>query len=167
MRKQKVRNGKPSPGLFHWKAVISMPYRKVGTLEACWYMIRFKLKEVFGVPRFPDHPCSHPGCPRLVPSGRKYCDEHQALHPEEIRSASARGYGRRWQKASKAFLHRNPLCVQCAKQGRYVKATVVDHVIPHRGDPVLFWDQNNWQALCKPCHDKKTGMEDSRPSYRY
>lgn len=144
-----------------------MPYRKVGALEQCWYMIRFKLKEVFGVPRFPDHPCSHPGCPRLVPSGRKYCDEHQALHPEEIRSASARGYGRRWQKASKAFLHRNPLCVQCAKQGRYVKATVVDHVIPHRGDPVLFWDQNNWQALCKPCHDKKTGMEDSRPSYRY
>lgn len=24
----------------------------------------------------------------------------------------------------------------------------------------LFWDQNNWQALCKPHHDAKTARED-------
>ena len=63
-----------------------MPYRKVGALEDCWYMIRYKLKETF-MPRIPDHPCSHPGCPRLVPRGRKYCNEHAGLHPEEVRSA--------------------------------------------------------------------------------
>ena len=34
----------------------------------------------------------------------------------------------------------------------------VDHIIPHRGDPELFWDRSNWQALCKNCHDRKTGM---------
>jgi 5-methylcytosine-specific restriction protein A len=34
---------------------------------------------------------------------------------------------------------------------------VVDHIIPHRGDQYLFWDQENWQALCKDCHDRKTG----------
>jgi 5-methylcytosine-specific restriction protein A len=102
-----------------------------------------------------------------VPSGRKYCDEHSRLHPEETRSASARGYGRRWQKASKAYLRAHPLCAECERAGRYVKATVVDHKVPHRGDPALFWDQSNWQPLCKPCHDKKTGSEDSRPTYRY
>ena len=58
-------------------------------------------------------------------------------------------------------------CVQCAKQGKYVRATVVDHIIPHRGDQKLFWDQNNWQALCKSCHDKKTLTEDINPTYTY
>ena len=34
---------------------------------------------------------------------------------------------------------------------------VIDHIIPHRGDPILFWDRSNWQPLCKDCHDHKTG----------
>jgi 5-methylcytosine-specific restriction protein A len=34
---------------------------------------------------------------------------------------------------------------------------VVDHVIPHKGDRALFWDEaNNWQALCARCHALKT-----------
>ncbi|MEE1110357.1 MAG: HNH endonuclease signature motif containing protein, partial [Lachnospiraceae bacterium] len=59
------------------------------------------------------------------------------------------------------------LCEECLKEGRYVKATVVDHVVPHRGDPTLFWDRSNWRGLCKSCHDKKTGREDSHPTYHY
>ena len=55
-----------------------------------------------------------------------------------------------------AFLQRNPLCNECMKHGRLTPATVVDHVIPHRGDQKLFWDEANWQALCKSCHDRKT-----------
>ena len=116
--------------------------------------------------RKPDHPCAHQGCPRLVPVGQKYCEEHRKMHPEDSRSASARGYGRRW-KASKAFLASHPLCEECLKRGRYTKATVVDHIVPHRDDPKLFWDRRNWRALCKRCHDKKTGREDSNPLYRY
>ncbi|WP_260427988.1 hypothetical protein [Burkholderia stagnalis] len=37
---------------------------------------------------------------------------------------------------------------------------MVDHRIPHRGDPALFWDQSNWCAMSKPCHDAKTARED-------
>jgi 5-methylcytosine-specific restriction protein A len=40
-----------------------------------------------------------------------------------------------------------------------VAATVVDHVVPHRGDAALFWDEVNWAALCKRCHDAKTARE--------
>jgi 5-methylcytosine-specific restriction protein A len=40
-----------------------------------------------------------------------------------------------------------------------VGATVVDHVVPHRGDPVLFWEESNWQSQCQPCHDAKTARE--------
>ncbi|WP_435645121.1 HNH endonuclease [Butyricicoccus porcorum] len=53
------------------------------------------------------------------------------------------------------------------KQGRYTRATVVDHIVPHRGDPKLFWDQTNWQSLCKQCHDRKTMTEERYPVYHY
>ena len=42
-----------------------------------------------------------------------------------------------------------------------------EHEALHRGDPVLFWDEKNWQSLCKPCHDKKTWNEDNNPEYRF
>lgn len=68
------------------------------------------------------------------------------------KSSAERGYGHRWRQARRAFLTANPLCVMCAKEGRTTPATVVDHIIPHRGDPVLFWDRDNWQALCARHH---------------
>ena len=75
-------------------------------------------------------------------------------------SACKRGYGKRWQKARLHYLRQHPLCVRCRERGDVRAAEVVDHVTPHRGDQGLMWDQGNWQALCKPCHDRKTGMED-------
>ena len=120
------------------------------------------------MPRRGPVPCSHPGCARVIEYGTKYCEEHAALHKCEDRgSAAARGYDRRWQKARKLYLNAHPLCVHCLKEGRYTKATVVDHIVPHRGDKKLFWDEDNWQALCKSCHDKKTGCEDSNPEYHF
>lgn len=119
------------------------------------------------MPTKPKVPCKHPGCPELVPTGTKYCEVHKAQHPEEVRSAASRGYNRAWQKASRQFLLAHPLCEVCLRQGKYVKATVVDHVKPHRGDDELFWDRSNWQALCKRCHDQKTRREDQTPTYHY
>ena len=49
-------------------------------------------------------------------------------------SAARRGYGPRWRRARAAFLAQHPLCAACRAQGRVVPATVVDHVVPHRGD---------------------------------
>jgi len=71
--------------------------------------------------------------------------------------AESRGYDGRWRKARASFLQRNPLCAECMRNGRITPATVVDHVIPHRGDEKLFWDESNWQALCASCHNHKTG----------
>ncbi len=71
--------------------------------------------------------------------------------------ADARGYDARWRRARKAFLERHPLCAECQREGKLTPATVVDHIVPHRGDQRLFWDKTNWQPLCKDCHDKKTG----------
>lgn len=82
------------------------------------------------MPRRPRVPCGHPGCPELIEPGTKFCEKHRPLHPEVTRPAAKRGYGSRWQKASKAFLQSHPLCAECRKQGRYTKATVVDHIVP-------------------------------------
>ena len=75
-------------------------------------------------------------------------------------SAASRGYDHRWQKARAVHLAGEPLCRRCLAQGLTTAATVVDHIRPHRGDMALFWDQGNWQSLCKPCHDIKTAIED-------
>lgn len=74
-------------------------------------------------------------------------------------------YTYEWQKASKAFLRSHPLC-QCPMcdegRKRVRAASVVDHKIPHRGDLSLFWDQTNWMAMAKQCHDSyKQAIEKS------
>ena len=119
------------------------------------------------MPHRPNTPCKHPDCARLVPYGTMYCEEHKSLHPETTRPAGKRGYGSRWQRESKAFLQAHPLCVRCLASGKYVRATVVDHIVPHRGDQKLFWDRGNWQPLCKHCHDTKTMTEDRYQEFRY
>lgn len=115
------------------------------------------------MPRKPLTPCKHHGCPELT--NNRFCDKHKKLY--ERKSANKRGYDSRWRKARARFLKTNPLCVQCLKDGRVVEATVVDHIIPHREDKKLFWDESNWQALCKSCHDKKTMTTDRYQEYKY
>jgi len=66
----------------------------------------------------------------------------------------------RWRRARKRFLAANPLCVACLREGWVVAAEVVDHIKPHKGDAALFWDESNWQALCKRHHDEKTARHD-------
>lgn len=116
------------------------------------------------MPRKAKRPCRHPGCPNLT--DERYCEEHKALHPDRP-SASKRGYGSKWQRVSKAYLGKHPLCVKCLAERKFVSATVVDHIVPHRGDKILFWNEGNWQALCKSCHDRKTWTEDNHPEYHY
>ena len=127
----------------------------------------FVIQKGHDMPLKPKVPCKHPGCPELVPSGQKYCPEHKKLHPEDIRSASARGYNSRWRRESKQFLQLHPLCAECFRNGKATPATVVDHIIPHRGDQELFWDISNWQPLCKRCHDHKTMTKDIKIAFKY
>jgi 5-methylcytosine-specific restriction enzyme A len=93
------------------------------------------------------------------PAGAKSAAAVKAELDRQRPSAARRGYGAHWRRARAAYLARHPLCVLCKAAGRLQAATVVDHVVPHRNDPLLFWDEANWAALCKPCHDAKTARE--------
>jgi 5-methylcytosine-specific restriction protein A len=111
------------------------------------------------MPNAPARACPRSPCPNMVPCSthgakarRRELDQHRG-------SARARGYDNRWDKARKTFLGANPLCVHCKAEGRVVAASVVDHVIPHRGDRALFWNPSNLQGLCAPCHARKTARE--------
>jgi len=69
---------------------------------------------------------------------------------------------KRWYRLRHAQLSKHPLCSLCAKLGKVTPATVVDHRKPHRGDEELFFDENNLDSMCKPCHDgAKQQMEKS------
>lgn len=75
-------------------------------------------------------------------------------------SSAQRGYSSPWQRARLAFLKKHPLCVTCRAKEIVVPATVVDHIIPHKGNKQLFWDSTNWQGLCELCSNTKTAKED-------
>jgi 5-methylcytosine-specific restriction protein A len=94
------------------------------------------------------------------------CQAHQrqlqALIDSRRGSAASRGYDSRWRAARAAYLRAHPLCRECEAAGAIVAASVVDHIMAHKGDKALFWDSANWQPLCKPCHDRKTAREDGR-----
>lgn len=81
---------------------------------------------------------------------------------KDKRSSSERGYGYKWRKAREGFLRNNPLCEYCIADGKVEPATVVNHKVPHRGDQQLFWDRDNWAAVCKQHHDSTIAKEESR-----
>lgn len=108
--------------------------------------------------------CAHAGCQELVQSVERCCDKHKKLRAKQSdvgrESAHQRGYTSRWTKARNGYLNHHPLCVHCEAEGVVMEATIVDHIIPHKKDWKLFWDKDNWQALCKKHHDRKTATED-------
>ena len=60
----------------------------------------------------------------------------------------------RWQKLRWSVLVRDLFtCKRCKRLEANTSRLVADHIVPHRGDEVMFWDSGNLQSLCKPCHD--------------
>ena len=115
------------------------------------------------MPIKPKRPCKYPNCPALVDTG--YCERHKKDYNKSKRNQNewVELYNTtRWRKASKMFLNEHPLCEcnECKSLGRLVSSQVTDHKIPHRGNLELFWDESNWTAMSKKCHDRKTAKED-------
>lgn len=88
-------------------------------------------------------------------------------------TSGQRGYDYRWQKARAEYLRLHPYCVFCMREAAIVATSladvilecaeralrvpygnVVDHIVAHRGDQALFWDESNWQTLCQTHHSR-------------
>lgn len=117
------------------------------------------------MPRKPKRPCSYPGCPRLV-EGR-YCEEHQRLVDKQYNQYARDNFSKsfykspEWIRARKLQLQSHPLCAECLKNGKYTKATMVDHIVPIKQGGSKF-DSENLQSLCWACHSRKSAEEGSR-----
>lgn len=110
-----------------------MPNRKVSYAEQCWYILRFKLKEVLAMPRKPKHPCGYPGCKELTE--KRYCPEHEQLTNKQYEKygrdpATRRRYGRAWHRIRTSYAQQHPYCEQCFKEGRMVVMEQVHHIKP-------------------------------------
>ena len=64
----------------------------------------------------------------------------------------------RWAKARRAYLAEHTFCVcpECQAAATLQPATDIDHIIPWRLRPDLFWDMENWQPLTHAHHSRKT-----------
>ncbi|WEL95516.1 holin [Xanthomonas phage vB_XooS_NR08] len=71
----------------------------------------------------------------------------------------------KWRKLRAMFLKSNPLCVYCLEDNRTTAATVVDHIVAHRGDIDLFWSEDNLQPLCQQCHSSRKQSEERSAGY--
>jgi len=82
-----------------------------------------------------------------------------ALHTKSLakpfanRKQDERYWSAEWRKLRHVFLRENPLCVKCEWP-----ANVVDHIHPvTQGGQ--FYDIDNLQPLCTPCHNRKSAKE--------
>ena len=89
----------------------------------------------------------------LAPRIARQTDDHG--HSRQAEPWRAWYHEKRWYRLRWAVLLRDLFTCQMAGCGRTVADTsklVADHIIPHRGDPALFWAEANLQCLCIWCH---------------
>lgn len=69
-------------------------------------------------------------------------------------------YNTNWVKYRIRFLHHNPQCYCCPN-----KSNIIDHIVPHKGNPELFWDITNFIPVCTTCHNTITALFDKHGSH--
>ena len=113
------------------------------------------------MPSLPLPICNVPHCRKPVRrKGARFCEEHdRAAFKQRAKYEGDEFYNSaRWRKFRAAYLRLAPLCRHCEEKGLFVKATVLDHIVPRsQGGPD--YDMDNLQPLCFSCHDKKRRTE--------
>ena len=66
-----------------------------------------------------------------------------------------------WRRRRRAHLRIEPLCRICGQAGRVTVATIVDHIVPHRGDWNAFL-RSDVQSLCTLHHNSTKHMIEVR-----
>lgn len=69
----------------------------------------------------------------------------------------------RWERKRQVLFNEQPLCVMCLQSETIMIADTADHVVPHRGDPDLFWN-GELQPLCASCHSRDKQREETGKS---
>lgn len=111
--------------------------------------------------------------PRLSPSTPRLAIQSHA-GPERDRARSISAPWRTWYKTAAWRALRLRIFVRdlftCQMRGcgaieSDTSRLVCDHIRPHRGDEAMFWNEDNLQTLCKPCHDRLKQAEERRAGW--
>ena len=110
--------------------------------------------------------CHKNGCYNKALEGKHFCALHISMEktwgkrPLPARKKSSAWHhlynSDRWKKMSREFLAKFPTCARCG-----APAKIADHIHPHRGNELLFYDPLNLQPLCWRCHSAKTLEENN------
>jgi 5-methylcytosine-specific restriction endonuclease McrA len=70
----------------------------------------------------------------------------------------------RWRRLRMEILTRDLFtCKMCNTTHGQTRNLVCDHIKPHmHRDEHLFWDENNLQTLCAPCHSKHKQAQEAK-----
>ncbi len=102
-------------------------------------------------------------CGAIVPAGalcacqRATIRARKRRHDAKRPNSRQRGYTRQWEALRAEFLRLHPVCAFCGDPGEHV-----DHIKAHKGNPALFWNWNNLQALCEHCHNSVKQRQEKR-----
>lgn len=105
--------------------------------------------------------------PRLATASSRIASLEDA-GPRRKTQAGAEWYRTaRWQKLAARVRKRDDYTCQqtgvlCLGKHPAPDSPVVDHIRPHRGDPVLFWDETNLQTVSKAWHDSEKQRREKR-----
>ncbi|HUG08483.1 MAG TPA: HNH endonuclease signature motif containing protein [Acidimicrobiia bacterium] len=78
--------------------------------------------------------------------------KYKAKHPDRAANYQSEG----WRRLRDRVLREEPNCRRCG-----APSSDVDHIVP-LADGGGFFDRENLQALCHPCHKVKTGVDNRR-----
>lgn len=95
---------------------------------------------------------SRPPSLKQKPRAKAWASTHKSRHE--------RGYGREHDRMRAIVLREEPLCRPCQARGRITPSTTADHIKPLSEGGT--GERENYQGICKPCHDTKTAEEAAR-----
>ena len=94
---------------------------------------------------------------KYTPPASKGRANRRKYKPRSVQTGKGRaaGYGKDWEAYRWRFLHYNKFCYCCGG-----KATVVDHIVAHKGDTDVFENNTNHLPMCTSCHNTATAKYD-------
>ena len=109
------------------------------------------------MPKKQKRPCRFVGCPKLTDNKSGYCIDHDKPMQKHYNKFtrgydSKERYGGKWQKIRNRHIRKYPLCELCKRQGKFVAANLVHHVLPIADGGTN--DESNLLSLCASCHEK-------------